>query len=484
MTSLPAAWRPHLTAEELDEYANHPNDIVRRHTAANVNTSVDTLLRLARDKDSSVVLNAIHNFKFPDRELELALLELAKTKPRIVLNHRKRTPEMLAIAAKHHDVDIRVDVAKNIDTPMDTLRTLKRDWEGRVRRAALSNPMMTSKELMSGISDTESLTRGVIAKHRNCTDAIAAKLMHDESITVVESLVANDHLGAEVRAQAAEIAHARVLARRAKGGGPVRERAEILSESPISKKDYARLANDRSAGIRVTAHLMAYEHGFISLKQLKVMLQKDASHNTVLNYLDLIDPFCAVEFLVTTFWNGHLPEVLRSDWWMNREVAKVVLTTRMGRMAWDVAQWMELDTELLDMMVNAGRLKIMDSTPKPEETRYPYSLMLNGHGLTFYPQLVVAEHPDASDEAIEIIRKSSSPYVKAGLVARMSPDELEVAAKDKMYQVRGAVARNPKTPEWVLVELSFDADVRVRQQVLASPNATEDLKIQIALLGV
>ena len=159
----------------LQELAKDEDVIVRAEVAKNKNTSEVTLSKLANDDDSIVRLNVAGNVQASISTLDQL--------------------------ASDGNEDIRIGVACNTRTSEETLEKLASDKSEHVRYSVISNPVCYKiRKIWEKLSeDTDENIRSYIA-FRTSDIELQKKLSEDESETVRENVLINQHNRAEIRA--------------------------------------------------------------------------------------------------------------------------------------------------------------------------------------------------------------------------------------------------------------------------------------------
>ena len=463
--------------EELDQLANSLNSSVRSAVARNLATEKATILRLVSDPVWLVRRNALEHKSMNKRDTRIHLEQLAVDNPTFVLLHRHVTADLIDIMYQRADLGILELIAGHRRTPTALLETLATHEAMSVRHELFQNQSVPSSILQFGITDDDFACRVAIASHRNLTDDLAMQLMDDTSLQVLHNLARNRHISQETLVLAERSLQATLDHRKKYKPTPIRKRAQTIVNEEITWDYFQRCVDDPVAGVRIAIKLGAYEQDLIDLDRCVAALRREKMAHLVFAYVDLISPMKALRVMTSLAYDGYIKGRLREDWVKDRDVIVAALETKRAEIAWDVAQNVELDAELLSLLLHCGRLSMsVYQTRHKGHTKWAKAIYPGGICDTFIPQVVVALHPKTSPETLNLLRKSRSAPVRAALVPKMNVEELKRAATSNMPLVRTAVAKHPKTPEAIFISLAMDPDEGVRAAVLASKRATDEIR--------
>ena len=100
----------------------------------------------------------------------------------------------------------------------------------------------------------------------------------------------------------------------------------------------------------------------------------------------------------------------------------------------------------------------------------------------FRDDVLVALHPESTEGQLAELVNSKSVEVRVALAER--PYALATLVGDKDVRVLVAVASGQETPPELLAKLALHPEVEVRKAVHKNKSATEEIRVQAALLGV
>jgi hypothetical protein len=218
-----------LTALAGDEDAK-----VRKAAAENPATTLDVLIKLAGDDRFDVRERVAHN---PATPADIAAtLSAARA-------------EGMARNASRADVDVRLFVAQDLDTPPETLRTLAGDVSWLVCTAAVSNPNAPADVLVAPTGDANAdMRRSVMRRCTELRSALSADPPTPEQSAVIQSWIAELQAGL---AEPADVSDSEFrMAFDALGLMPAEGDKRAIAKAVKSKDWLERAAATYAAGIQ------------------------------------------------------------------------------------------------------------------------------------------------------------------------------------------------------------------------------------------
>jgi len=424
------AQNPRTLCNLLRQLAQDEHWRVRQAVAANLSTPPEVLVQLAQDPDRDVRQAVADNPQVPEAALEplfagwfagldapMSLVELYRR----AKNLEPLQPQLLAKLAQGNDWAKRL-AARHPDTPAETLCTLARDEDWRVRQAVATNPALAVEELGWLSRDADADVRRAVVAHPRVSEEILEHLSRDEQ--------------PDIRLQVAQHPRTPLSALGlllADPDEPVRQAAQAHPQTPLSLIEQYRRA-------------------------------------------EAIDPDLPDEFLrrlaQQTLWSRALAaqnpatplEVLREltrdgEWSVRHAVAKNPALT----------------AEMLASLAQDSDRDVRQAVAEHHRTP-PAALAELLHDIDENVRLAALRNPNLAAEALErfraqlVLRASRSRFALNRAVAlsrpEMPPRELSKvrhwAAPE--WLVRYALAQNPQTPRAILERLAQDANRLVRAQ--------------------
>jgi hypothetical protein len=424
------AQNPRTPRHLLRQLAQDEHWRVRQAVAANLSSPPEVLVQLAQDPDRDVRQAVADNPQVPEAALEPLFAGwfagLDAPMSLVELYHRAKNleplhPELLGKLAQGNDWAKRL-AARHPCTPAETLCTLARDEDWRVRQAVATNPALTAEELGWLLHDADADVRRAVVVHPRVTEEILEHLSADAQ--------------QDIRLQVAQ--HPRTPPRAlgillADPDEPVRQAAQAHPQSPLSLIEQYRRA-------------------------------------------EAIDPDLPGEFLRQlagqTLWsralaaqNPAIPlEALReltrdSEWSVRQAVAKNPALT--AEMLASLAQ--DSDRDVRQAVAEHGHtppavlaelLRDIDENVRLSALRNPN---LDAEALERYRAQLVLQASRSRfvlNRAVALSRPEISPYELSKVRHWAAPE----------WVVRYALAQNPLTPRLILERLAQDANRLVRAQ--------------------
>lgn len=422
------AQNPRTPRNLLLQLAQDDHWRVRQAVAANLSTPPEVLEQLAQDSDRDVRQAVADNPQVPETALEplfagwfagldapMSLVELYRR----AKNLEPLRPELLDKLAQGNDWAKRL-AARHPFTPTETLRTLARDEDWRVRQAVATHPELAADVLSLLSSDTDADVRRAVVVHPQATEEILERLSVDEQ--------------QDIRLQVAQYPGAPLLALAillADYDEQVRHAAQAHPQTPVSLIEQYRRAEAvdpglageflrQLAGQTLWSRVLAAQNPTTPLEALRE-LTRDSEWSV--RQAVAKNPALTAEMLVS----------LAQD--SDRDVRQAVAEHRHTPQA--------ILAELLhdiDENVRLSALRNPHLEPEALE-RYRAQLVLRGSRSRF-----------ALNRAVAISRREISPRELSKVRHWAAPE----------WVVRYAVAQNPHTPRQILERLAQDANRLVR----------------------
>jgi hypothetical protein len=449
--------------------AREPDPALRAHLAASAQTPIEALEALLLDEDEDVRRAAQGNPATPSEALErFARLEAGEP-----------TDLPLELLARGHPW-ARTLVARYPHTPQGLLGRLAADEDWRVRQAAASNPTLGAEGLSVLAADPDRDVRTAAAANPRTPAAVLERLAGDESELVRAAAAANPSLPARVlellaRAEAKDaalppqelgrMAALSEWARRIAASHP-NVPAETLQRCHADSDWHTRLAVARNP--KAAPELLAA----LAADPDPDVRQAVARHpGTPAPWLERLagddQPEVRAQVLANPSLSGFLIAKLATDdhWKVRQAVAAHPFTP---------PEWL---TRLAADPDRDVRQAVADNPSVPEAALEP---LFSGWFASLGAELSLLElYQQAKNLAPQLSPRLLSKLAVGNewakrLAARHpntpAPD-LERLARDEDWQVRLAVAQNPRAQGGLLEALAADPDADVRKGVACHPGA-------------
>ncbi|MFB2834872.1 hypothetical protein [Floridanema evergladense] len=200
------AKNPQLPTELLDRLADNPIDFIRFVVAAHRNTASNTLERLAFDKYNLVRQTVAENPRTPteiliemarlDNPEEIGCYHTVSTK---IALRKDAPPAALEFIARKPVISIRLDVAKNPNTPSSTLEWLAENETDKDVLCAVVQHQNATSNIWINLARNEIIAvREAVAAQIGCPSDILEMLADDVSLEVRSQIAANPNTPAYI----------------------------------------------------------------------------------------------------------------------------------------------------------------------------------------------------------------------------------------------------------------------------------------------
>jgi hypothetical protein len=511
------------------EAAKDPRDSIR-YKVANSKASESKILELlVKDPAENVQCTAVSNpntpYAFIKDEVERLLSKRDLNRYLNNAMYNPNTPPDIIRAIFELDPEGNWGVYLNINTPQDLLLRL---WHGEgqiddsTQNIRQKNLLRADCELGDelcrlAVKHPDSDARARLACNHFLPNDVVALLVKDKSVNVRADLAANKYVAAEIIQQLSQDKNATVckaaianpnlpheVAAEAKTNPSVNQLPPLEAKTKDiwaanSYEELKPFLNDSLVTAKRRAYLRGYELGVITLQEVaKVVSFQNGVINQWLDHRELQaktnleNSFLELAALDTQDW--RMKKLLAQDGLEFSEEQLQFLSKQknMPMTAWQILQTFdELSDETYEGLSHAQQHTWSTSNMKKAE--YDAGRFSPALGEVWYDTHVIR------DPKLWLISSSSTPptilarlvasetgkHGKAAFLRREDTplEALEKAAQSKNEALRMAVAQHPKATKEMLLGLAADADSKVRQTVLANPNATDEMRALSILMG-
>lgn len=530
-----------LSAQSLEQLAEDYDFRVRAAVARNINTPKFVLTKLSEDSNTNVLLAVADNLNTPIAVLEKLSVGNNGNVAQVSNNHlpakwiaeancEETSLERLHKLARNSHWQVRLGVAKNINTPIKILELLAQDEEESINQAASLHPKAQKEisELIQRLENLESVSqdfnelsncgfsevRVVIANRVDCPIQVLEKLSKDNSSKVRKACVQNPQtpveclyqLGAEYPKEFLENFTTQLLlidTLKIYQELPRETRLSLAKEPSCPHELLKYLADDPDWEIRqalvsnpnlpkpVLEKLAADSDGDV-LREIakhssfKMLIEEAKNPDTSVERLEELSTCIFYKVREAVANNDKLPistlinlakdddenvqEAVSSHPYVQKIIKSLQIPRRYPQRLHDLAS-----------SVFVGVRKAVAA----HEDILPLTLKKLSEDESFKVRIAIIENPKISTALLKKLARDQSWEVRLGVASnkKISASLLRQLATDSDCDVREAVASNELTPLEVLEILATDSNFNVRDAVYANPNASKELRRQIEIIN-
>ncbi len=463
-------------SEKLSQLVEDSDEEIRLILAERCSTLPLSILRkLARDASVNVRLRLIHPSQPFDPEISSAILE---------------------ILAEDSAPEVREEVAKHPNTPVESLRKLSRDRNAAIRNQILENSNTPSEVLIEFFKElfrSPETLRQLLDRDRNIwnfsEDLLAAIAQHPDC-TIRRRVASHPNTSSETLAQLAKDSHIRTVRAVAKHPNTPAKALERLSQRKDFTTRYNTLTNPNLSET-VISNLFEGE-GFWKNQSSKKWIDTEfpvdrarfrqaiARHpNTSIEILQTLvkeafDPEENTEQLKAIVSNPNLTSDL-----LDIAIERASVEVRqaiVGHPQLTPQQWEQLaidrDVRVREVVAMSATLPaIIDILQQDESATVRRNLVFNGHLLEpLLEQLAQDVDSNVRQAVLQQVLNSDNPPVSV----------LAKLADASETEIRQAIANHPNANRSILESLTHDDRTSVRQAVLSNSNLSVSLLEQLA----
>lgn len=178
------AGNEHLSKPQFAKLARNDDDIVRLKIAANGATPGEVLDYLSNDVFPRIVQAVARNLNTPILTLRKLLYSKEVVVRMLIMENPNFPPEYLATLAKDREDVVRSKVASASTVSANILRNLSRDHNAQVAVNALRNSKFPADGLPEAAGSSEPVIREAVVAAGSITPELVASLANDEDIKV------------------------------------------------------------------------------------------------------------------------------------------------------------------------------------------------------------------------------------------------------------------------------------------------------------